>query len=167
MWNIHSAKAAMPRVSCPCFNIGWTVASVQQRNSCNVNASVQQICRRLVNSAIKGQKWRWGTCFKYWSLKKWTVGLLLLSEFGARVLFWIVWFGIFVCLGLFWVKIWVLLWYFFQLLCTTNMKDSREAIASKINYFSVAMQLTLLYNFKMLVTGPHWTTLDSSWFFCL
>lgn len=55
--------------------------------------------------------------------KKWTVDLFLLGEFKARVLFLIVWFEFLCLFGFFLVKIWVLLWYFSQLLCTTNMKD--------------------------------------------
>lgn len=118
MWNIHSAKAAMPWMSCPCYNIGLAVASVQQRNSWNVNANLEQICRILVYSAIKGRSADGGLALNTEVLQKWTVGILLLGEFGARVFFWIVWFRFF---GFF-VKIWVLLWCFFQLPCTTNMK---------------------------------------------
>lgn len=90
MWNIHSAKVVMPWVSCAYFNIGWSVvASVQQRSSWNVNAGLQQICRRLVNGAIKGKSVNRGLALNTEVFKKWTVGLLLLDEFGARVLFWI------------------------------------------------------------------------------
>lgn len=110
IWTIHSAKAAMPWISCPCFETGWTVASVQQRNNWNVNASLQQICRRLVNSAIKGWSADRGLALNTEVIKKWTVGLLPLGEFRCRVLFWIVWLGFFVWVFL--VNIWVLLWYF-------------------------------------------------------
>lgn len=83
-----------------------TLAGLQQRNSWNVNASLQQICRRLVNSAIKGQSADGGLALNTEVLKKQTVGLLLLGEFGFRVFFWIVWFGVFLlrfesCCGIF------------------------------------------------------------------
>lgn len=89
----------MPWIPCPCFNIGWSVASVQQRNNWNVNASLQGICRRLVNGgAIKGKSANRGLALNTEFFKKWAMGLLLLGEFGARVLFWIV------CLGFFWLR---------------------------------------------------------------
>lgn len=136
MWNIHSAKAAMPWMSCPCFSIGGSVASLLQRNSWNVNASLQQICRRLVNSAIKGRNADGGLALNTEVLKKWTVGILLLGEFGARVFFWIVWFGFF---EVFFVKIWVLLWCSFPIAMYHKHEGLKRSSCFEMKWFSVAM----------------------------
>lgn len=83
-----------------------TLTGLQQRNSWNVNTSVQQICRRLVNSAIKGQSADGGLALNTEVIKKSlkTVGLLLLGEFGGRVFFWAVWFVFFGFLRIFFLR---------------------------------------------------------------
>lgn len=136
----------MPWISCPCFNIGWSVASVQQKNSWNVSASLQQICRRLVNGAIKGKSANGGLDLNTEVFKKWTVGLFLLGQFGVGCfLNGLVWD--FCLSGVFLVKIGVLC-YFSQLLCTTKGEGLKRSSCFETKWHSVAMQCTLLINLR-------------------